>query len=90
MSRRTKKVKASGRFGPRYGIRIRKGIKNIEIKQKGKHECPQCNYMKVGRVSSGIWECRKCGYKFSGGAYLPQTAAAKARKQIFQKLNESE
>ena len=89
MSRRTKKVGISGRFGPRYGLRVRKVTMNIERQQRAKHECPQCSHISVKRVSSGIWQCRKCGYKFAGGAFYPQTAAAKSRKQVFAKLQES-
>ncbi len=65
----TKKVGSSGRFGVRYGKKIRKKIAEIETKQKRKHKCPYCSKFKVQRVSAGIWECKGCNAKFSGRAY---------------------
>lgn len=73
MSRRTKKVKSSGRFGPRYGISVKKGIRSIDQRRAARYTCPRCYKKNVKRVSSGIWECRSCSYKFSGGAYSPTT-----------------
>jgi len=64
----TKKVGSLGRFGSRTGRRIRKEIRKIEDGAK-KNRCPNCN-KKVIRKSSGIWECKSCGLKFAGGAYL--------------------
>ncbi len=83
MTRRTKKVGISGRFGPRYGVKIRRLIREIEAKEKGKHECPNCKYQSVSRISTGIWECAHCGTTFAGGAYSPvSTSAAKAAKRL--------
>ena len=65
----TKKVGSAGRFGARYGQKIRKKIAVIEKKQKGWHKCPYCAKFKVKRVSVGIWECRGCNSKFTGKAY---------------------
>ena len=65
----TKKVGSAGRFGVRYGRKIRNKIAEIERKQKRFYSCPSCNVMRVKRVSAGIWECRKCGLKFTGRAY---------------------
>jgi large subunit ribosomal protein L37Ae len=72
----TKKGMTSGRFGVRYGTRVRKRISEIEAVQKLKHECPVCHYVKVRRVSMGIWSCKHCGAKFAGGAWQPKTDAA--------------
>ena len=71
MARRTKKVGTSGRFGPRYGIRVRKRIASIEAEKNKKHSCPDCSYKSVKRRDTGIWECRHCGLVFAGGAYTP-------------------
>jgi len=83
MTRRTKKVGISGRLGPRYGVKIRRLIREIETKEKMKHECPNCKYERVSRKSTGIWVCSHCGTKFAGGAYLPvSTSAMKAEKRL--------
>jgi len=68
---RTKKVKSAGRFGPRYGKRIREVVAKIEKFQKQRHQCPKCGMNYVVRLASGIWYCKKCGAKFAGGAYVP-------------------
>ena len=67
----TKKVKSAGRFGVRYGRKIRQLVVDIEKKQKAKHQCPYCSKYKVKRISSGIWQCKKCNNKFTGKAYTP-------------------
>lgn len=74
MSRRTKKIGSAGRFGVRYGRKIRKMVADIEKVQKKRHECPNCNKFAVKRLSAAIWTCRACGIKFSGGAYTPKSA----------------
>ncbi len=73
MTKRTKKVGSVGRFQSRYGVRARTITRNIEIIQKGKQNCPNCGHKKVKRISTGIWQCRKCGNKYTGGAYIPET-----------------
>lgn len=73
MAKRTKKVGPAGRFQARYGVRARTGVRNVEIQQRTKHICPSCGLKKVKRVGTGIWQCKKCGVKFAGGAYIPRT-----------------
>lgn len=65
----TKKIGSAGRFGSRYGRKIRNKVSNVEKKQKKWQKCPKCMKLKVKRVAKGIWECRKCGAKFTGRAY---------------------
>jgi len=67
-----KKVGSTGRFGPRYGVRVRKTIKDVEESKKKEYECPRCHHEKVKRKSAGIWHCRKCDLTFAGGAYQPR------------------
>ncbi len=73
MGGRTKKVGPAGRFGPRYGLKIRNLVKKIEEVQKARHVCPVCGSKAVKRISTGIWKCTKCGAVFAGGAYVPRT-----------------
>jgi len=67
-----KKLGSAGRFGSRYGRKIRKKVSEIEKVQKQKHKCPYCKKPGVKRVSIGIWYCSKCKSKFTGKAYEPK------------------
>lgn len=68
---KTKKVGATGRFGARYGRRVKVMLKKIEKKQRASYVCPSCKRKSLKRISPGIWQCRKCNAKFAGGAYSP-------------------
>ena len=70
---RTKKVGTTGRFGTRYGLKAKILLRKIEKQQKLKHECPICKKMKLTRVAAGIWQCKGCGSKMTGGAYIPKS-----------------
>lgn len=70
---RTKKVGPTGGFGPRYGATVRKRYIAVVTKLKIPQKCPQCSSQAVRRKSVGVWRCRKCGFTFSGGAYVSST-----------------
>ena len=88
MSRRTQKVGPAGRYGPRYGVRVRRGLAAAVISASGKYECPRCKRVSLRRVSTGIWACRKCDFKMAGGAFRPQTASGVGRMTALRKVKE--
>ncbi len=69
MAKRTKKVGPAGRLGPRYGVKIRRRIAEIESQGRGRHECPKCRAKSVTKSGTGIWTCRHCGAKMASSAY---------------------
>jgi large subunit ribosomal protein L37Ae len=60
-------------LGPRYGAMVRKRYTKVVTEMRKDHRCPQCGTESVRRESVGIWNCRKCGFTFAGGAYTPTT-----------------
>jgi large subunit ribosomal protein L37Ae len=68
-----RKVGLAGGFGARYGTVARRQYVEIVTGLRSKHECPRCKFQTVKRWSVGVWHCRKCGFKFAGGAYTPST-----------------
>lgn len=82
----TKKVHSTGRFGSRYGVGVKKRVLKVEAKQNQKHECPYCGFKKIVRKTRGIFECKKCGKRFAGGAFTPHTLAGGIiKKMVSQK-----
>jgi large subunit ribosomal protein L37Ae len=72
---RTKKVSVAGKFGPRYGFTLRRRLAEVESRVRRRYECPSCGAIKLRRVNTSIWQCRRCGVKFAGKAYGPGTRA---------------
>lgn len=77
MSKRSRKSGSAGRYGARYGVRVRRRTAQIEQEQRRDHDCPECGANKVKRTDTGIWSCRRCGHTFAGGAYKPSTKLMK-------------
>jgi large subunit ribosomal protein L37Ae len=74
------------RLGSRYGRTVRFKLGKIEAEQRKKHKCPYCNYVKVRRLSLGIWTCAKCGATFTNKAYT--VGKLSPIKQITEKEEE--
>ena len=78
---RTKKVGSTGRFGSRYGAKLRRRVLDIEKKRNEPTRCPSCATRALKRQAVGLWKCSKCDLLFAGGAYVPFTDAGKAAKR---------
>lgn len=68
-------------LGVRYGATVRKRYTKVVSETKGAHKCPQCGSESIRRESVGVWNCRKCGLTFTGGAYTPATKLGVAAKR---------
>ena len=69
MPTKLKKSKSAGRFGARYGKKVRAKLVKVEEKQRIKQKCPFCGKFGVKRISKGIWDCKKCNKKFASNTY---------------------
>jgi large subunit ribosomal protein L37Ae len=82
MGKRTKKVGPTRGLGARYGATVRKRYVKVLTEMKKEHRCLQCGFTRVRRVSVGVWQCRKCGFTFTGGAYTPTTKLGIISKRV--------
>lgn len=86
MERRTAKVGITGKYGTRYGAKLRKQVKSFEILQRTKYACPFCGKNSVRRVAVGIWRCKACRRTVAGGAWELTTIAAQTAKTTINRL----
>ena len=56
MAKRTQKAGASAKYGPRYGVSVRRRAGSAMKKKSRQYTCPVSQYQKVGRKVTGIWE----------------------------------
>ncbi|MBP2029414.1 large subunit ribosomal protein L37Ae [Methanohalophilus levihalophilus] len=80
--------RSAGRFGTRYGRKDRKIVANIEERMHAPHKCNNCARPSVRRIGTGIWKCKKCGYTFAGGTYLPSTTMGRSVARYVSKATE--
>jgi large subunit ribosomal protein L37Ae len=78
---RTKKMGLARGLGPRYGSTVRKRYIKVMTEMRKPHRCPSCGLPRVKRESVGVWVCRKCGFKYTGGAYTPVTKLGAVAKR---------
>jgi len=69
-------------LGTRGGATLRKRYARVMSTVRAIHKCPSCASPSVRRVSVGLWSCRKCGYRFAGGAYTPSTKLGQAAQRV--------
>lgn len=69
MTTKSKKARAAGRFGARYGKTVKDKLVKVEDKQRKRQTCPYCKKEGVKRKAKGIWECKKCGKTFANDTY---------------------
>jgi large subunit ribosomal protein L37Ae len=86
MERRTSKVGITGKYGTRYGQKLRKQVKAIEILQRTKYTCPFCGKNSVKRSAVGIWKCKACRRSIAGGAWEFSTTAAQTARSTINRL----
>ena len=85
MAKRTQKAGATAKYGSRYGVSVRRRAGSALKKKSRNYTCPVCHYQKVSRQVAGIWECKKCGHKFSGGVWEPFTRATDANTRVIRR-----
>jgi large subunit ribosomal protein L37Ae len=86
MERRTAKVGITGKYGTRYGQKLRKQVKAFEILQRTKYVCIFCGKNSVRRYAVGIWRCSACRRVVAGGAWEFSTSAAQTAKSTINRL----
>ncbi|PPQ62867.1 hypothetical protein CVT24_006265 [Panaeolus cyanescens] len=88
MTKRTKKVGITGKYGTRYGASLRKQVKKMEVSQHARYTCTFCGKDSVKRTAVGIWHCKACRKTIAGGAWTVSTTAAATVRSTVRRLRE--
>ena len=89
MENRTSKVGITGKYGTRYGSKLRKQVKALEILERSKNICPFCGKTTIKRQAAGIWKCRACRRSIAGGCWEFVTTAATTAKTTINRLKKN-
>ncbi|KAG9074401.1 60S ribosomal protein L43 [Ceratobasidium sp. UAMH 11750] len=88
MTKRTRKVGVTGKYGTRYGASLRKQVKKMEVTQHARYTCTFCGKDSVKRTAVGIWNCRSCKKVVAGGAWTVSTTAAATVRSTIRRLRQ--
>ncbi|KAG8913149.1 60S ribosomal protein L43 [Tulasnella sp. 417] len=88
MTKHTKKVGITGKYGTRYGASLRKQVKKMEITQHARYTCTFCGKDSVKRTHVGIWHCKACKKTIAGGAWNMSTTAAATVRSTIRRLRD--
>ncbi len=86
MDKTVSKVGITGKYGTRYGAKLRKQAKAIEMLRRTKFISPFCGKQSMKRVAVGIWRCKTTNRKIAGGAWELNTTAAITAKTTIHRL----
>ena len=64
-----KTLGSAKRYGTRYGATLKRKVAVIEAVQRSEQKCPYCNKHAARWMTIGVYECTKCGAKFTAKAY---------------------
>ena len=78
-----------GRLGVRYGSKLRKQVRQIEVLQRKKYICPFCGKTSIKRSAAGIWKCKGCRRSIAGGCWQFSTEAAQTAKTTINRLKKN-
>jgi large subunit ribosomal protein L37Ae len=87
------KLSSAKRFGVRYGTTVKYNLAKVEKQQRAATKCPYCSYDALKRLAAGIFNCGKCGKKFTGKAYTTATIKPileQKQEQVFDFSEEEE
>merc|ERR1712077_157387 len=90
MSKRTKKVGITGKYGTRYGASLRKTVKKMEVSQHAKYTCTFCGKENMKRKVVGVWQCgtKNCRVTVAGGAWTYATTNGATVRSAIRRLKE--